>query len=533
MHNKYKYYTIISLILLAIIGTILILFISSPWGIGFNPDSVAYVAAARNLLNGNGITVLYNDDGTIPLNLWAPQSSNETIHVMLWPPLYPIILSFGGLLGIDIIVFSRWLSALLFGANILLISYIVKKITHSIWLSAFCAIIMITSVVVLGIHLMAWSEPLFIFFGYLGFYLIVNYLKEKRKLLFYIAAILLGLTFLTRYAGLTFIISCILAILFLNNERIKKRIIDAAIFMAISCIPTGIWIVRTMYVREILSVRSFIFHPVLLINIKTTISNISKWLLPEVIPGKIRVAVAGVFLILIITGFVILIRKLKQKNNNLVQKLSIKFVLLNTIFIVIYLLFIVFSKSFLDFHIPIRDFRILSPVFISTLIIIIYFLKLLFIYFNSNRIVKIVVSVVCIIFIGFYIVNCINLVRPMYNNGKGYEGRDWKLSATMEELKKYPESNIIYSNGPDVIYLLTGKSASMLPLIENPYTLEKNDIYYQQIKSIEQEIKEKEGIIVFFDKITRNYLPTEDRLKGELKLRPLIEKVDGAIYGSY
>jgi len=532
VYNRRSIIFICLLIILSLVGIFLIIAVSSNWGIGFNPDSVAYVAAARNLLNGNGITVLYNDDGTIPLNLWAPQSSNETIHVMLWPPLYPIFLSFGGLLGIDIIVFSRWLSALLFGTNILLISYIIKKITRSIWLSIFCAIVMITSVVVLGIHLMAWSEPLFIFLGYLGLYLLINYLKEKNKLLFYIAAVLLSLAFLTRYAGLTFIISCTLAILFLNDERIRKRIIDAAILMALSCIPTGIWILRTIYVRGVQSFRSFIFHPVLLINVKTTISNISKWLLPEVIPGKIRVTITGIFLILVITFFVILIRKLKQKNIDSIQKLSIKFILLNTIFIVVYLSFIVFSKSFLDFHIPIRDFRILSPVFISTLIIVIYFLKLLLIYFDYNRLVKIVVSLVCVIFIGFYIVNCINLARPIYNNGKGYEGRDWKLSETMKELEKYPESIMIYSNGPDAIYLLTGRTAKMLPLVENPYTLEKNDTYYLQMELMEKGIKEKEGIIVFFDKITRLYLPTEDRLKEELNLRPLVEKTDGTIYGS-
>ena len=172
-------FSLVFLIILALIGIVLIIAVSSSWGIGLTPDSAAYIAAARNFINGNGLSILYNDDGT-PLNLWAPSAFNEAEHVMLWPPLYPIVLSIFGFFTTNMFEIARYLSAVLFGLNILIIGLIIKRITRSIWLSLFGAAIMITSDVVMGIHSMAWSEPLFIFLVFLEYILLLTICKIIR-----------------------------------------------------------------------------------------------------------------------------------------------------------------------------------------------------------------------------------------------------------------------------------------------------------------------------------------------------------------
>ena len=180
--KKRDYYIIAILILLAIVGIILISFISSKWGIGLSPDSVFYIAAAENILNGNGVTVLYNDNGTIPLNLWIPSDSEAEILVLRWPPLYPAVLSLSGILGLNLIIGARIVSILLFGANIFLIGIIIYKFTRSIWLAIFSSVIMITSDVLLAVHSYAHSESLFILFGFLGLFLLISNLKNNLRI---------------------------------------------------------------------------------------------------------------------------------------------------------------------------------------------------------------------------------------------------------------------------------------------------------------------------------------------------------------
>ena len=59
---------------------------------------------------------------------------------------------------------ARWLNAVLFGANILLIGLILVQVTdNSFWLPVIGSFLVLTSGSMLTNHSMAWTEPLFIF----------------------------------------------------------------------------------------------------------------------------------------------------------------------------------------------------------------------------------------------------------------------------------------------------------------------------------------------------------------------------------
>ena len=161
MGSGKRYYSIVPLAILALIG-IVILSLITRWGIGISPDSTIYIGSARNLLNGHGLSVMSGDGQAIPLT-----------H---YPPLFPILLSILGKSGIVLPEVARWLNVCLFGANILLVGLVINRYTHgSIWVPAFGSFLMLTSVHMLHIHAMAWSEPMFIFFGILGLFLLDIY----------------------------------------------------------------------------------------------------------------------------------------------------------------------------------------------------------------------------------------------------------------------------------------------------------------------------------------------------------------------
>ena len=85
-------------VLLALSTTTSVLVVTAPNGIALIPDSVGYVAAARSLSAGNGLT-LYDSS---PLTIWAP--------------LYPAVLALLKLIsGLDPVEGARYINAGSFG----------------------------------------------------------------------------------------------------------------------------------------------------------------------------------------------------------------------------------------------------------------------------------------------------------------------------------------------------------------------------------------------------------------------------------
>ncbi|MFA5810669.1 MAG: hypothetical protein WC935_10125, partial [Thermoleophilia bacterium] len=79
---------------------------TSPNGIGLRSDSAVYVAAARNLLAGNGLSWLSGGGEVRPMTLHAP--------------LLSIILAGAEAIGLDAIAFARALNAACLGLEVVL-----------------------------------------------------------------------------------------------------------------------------------------------------------------------------------------------------------------------------------------------------------------------------------------------------------------------------------------------------------------------------------------------------------------------------
>ena len=77
---------------------------SKPYGIGINSDSIAYIRAAENLLQGNGLGRVSG------LGSFKPMTH--------WPPLYSLLLAGGHNLGADLYDSARLIGL---GLNILLV----------------------------------------------------------------------------------------------------------------------------------------------------------------------------------------------------------------------------------------------------------------------------------------------------------------------------------------------------------------------------------------------------------------------------
>jgi len=151
----------LTLILLALIGTFLVLK-ATPEGLGLSDDSIAYIAGARSMLAGNG----YRE-------AWL-ESNQPVTH---FPPGFSSVLAFFGLFGLDPLRGTRFVNALLFGVNAGLLGILVWRMTPSLTAGIVIAALFVASGDMLEVHVVAMSEPLFIFLSLLSFWMFDLYFE--------------------------------------------------------------------------------------------------------------------------------------------------------------------------------------------------------------------------------------------------------------------------------------------------------------------------------------------------------------------
>lgn len=512
-----KAYAIALLSVLALIGIMMLLF-STRWGIGLSPDSSTYIAAARNLLNGRGLSVLSGDGEPIPM--------------IRFPPLFPALLALMGTLGIDPLNGARWLNTFFFAANILLVGLVIYRYTRSsLFTSMLGSFLMLSSTHMLKIHSMAWTEPAFIFFGLFGLFLMAAYLERPRLILLLACSLPIALAFLTRYLGLALVTSGLLGIFFFSRQASYRRSIASIIFAGLTCFPMALWIRRNVYVAGRATGRKMVFHVIGSGHVNSALSTLSTWLFAPLVPGVgqgvlLQVGATSVLALIIL----LLLREKKLTGNVRTNHPVAKMLPLLATFICSYGILLAVSISFFDAQTPLDD-RILSPIYTSGLILFLCLGHKAMTTRRGNHAIGIFTIVLCIALAASYAARATTWVIRMHTDGQGYASRAWRDSEIMERIRNLPSGTPIYSNGADAIYLLTGRPASMLPANADPASLQINGSYMDELIRMKHLLAKKDGVLVYLNAIAwRRYLPSETKLKEQLTLRLLTRGVDGSIY---
>ena len=526
LETRYSKISLFTMIFFAVLGTAMIFFLTSRWGIGLSPDSASYLSGARNIINGKGISLIYDSNGN-PLITWVPWIDNETYHLFPWPPFFPLVLSIFGFMKLNLIEAGRWLNAVLFGANIFLITLIVKKYLKSFFLLVFAPIILITSNDMIRVHSMLWSEPLFIFLSLLGFVFLIDFLENKKILFLLIASLFFSLAFFTRTIGISLIAVSVVAVLFYSELKIKNKIIYCAISILIEFLPFSIWALKNKLTYGS-SPAEFIFHPLTLSSYSHVLDTISLWFMPDEISSKFRIIIITVLIIVIISIASFITFKNKKRYMDEHYKLNSKIIGIFLFFILFYFIVLLCSAYFFDAAIGIGDYRLLIPVPISIFIVFLFFLKRFLDFYSSKEGIKIIAFAFC----GFLIATSISnsSIIELHKNGQWYSRKNWYQSETIKELNIIQQAKIpIYTNEPGAIYLFLDRSSIYLPIKHNINTGRVNSNYQKDLNKIMEEIKEKDGLLVFFDS-GWTVFPNEEEIKNNFQLLLVKDTSDGAIY---
>jgi len=510
---------LILLLILAIAGSMAIL-VATRWGIGVSPDSILYISGARALLAGHGISLQSPGGGYDPIT-----------H---FPPLYSGILAVIGLTGVEVGLAARVVNALVFAACVFVVGCLLNRWSDEKvkWIPLIGVVLLLASWVSLEIHLMAWSEPLFILLGLLSLAVLGKDLDSPETRLLLIAAMLAGLAFLTRYAGAALVATGMLGLFLFSPMPINRRFYRACWFGAVSLIPIGLWLLRNTLMIGTAAGRQFIFHVPGKAHVSQALTTLASWFL---IPDTARTWIKVMVVLVVVLGLLAAIffgRERLSANHSLRGRFSAipGVIKLLGLFMLVYAGFLVFSISFIDANTPL-DGRILSPVFVFGLILAGYAaIEVSHHSFMWKRWIKLIVGIAALSFCILYLWRGANLLLRSYDAGIGYNSVSWHHSETLSGLTKIPKGIAIYTNIPDGVFFLTNQSVYGLPSRYESMNQRPNPEFAQELMEIREMSQNNEVVIVYFKGFDQANLPSEQELVDLLHAQVIEEYTDGTIF---
>lgn len=475
--------------------------------IGLAPDSATYIGAARSLLAGEGYAL-----PSIAAGVWVP--------VVHFPPLYSALIAvlcgFGG----DPFAVVRALHLVLFAANVALAGgLLIAAVPGSRWLPGVAAAAIALAPGMLWIHAVALSEPLFILIAFSSLGLLAVHLETRQLSALVAAAALAGLACLTRYVGVS-LLGVGLLLLLLRDLPWRRRVGEAAAFVAISASPMAAWMLRNVLVSGTVTDRSVVFHPLGSDQLRAAFQTLGSWLQFETHAGI--AAAAGIAF-----GFGAW-QCARDRRLEISKSPALTRVLL--VFVGAYLGLLVVSISFLDAGTPLNS-RILSPVFVALWILALLAVSR-WMRRRPSRAVASLLGLLAAALLAAYGWHSETWSRERAEQGGILYGSvAWQRSATIEVVRELPKHVQIYTNGVDAVRLLAGRPTRVIPRLLDAGTREPVPDLERRIGELRENLRTNVVVIVWFNQITwRNYLPTPAQLQQWLPISRARRLRDGSIW---
>ncbi len=468
--------------LLAALGTFLILY-ATPEGLGLSDDSIAYIAGARSMLSGQG----YRE-------AWLA-SNGPVTH---FPPGFSSLLALIGLSGLDPVRGARFANALSFGVNGFLLGLIGWRMTKSRLAGLLLAMLFVANASLLRVHAVAMSEPLYIFLSLLAFLTFHQYYQNLGNRWLFLTGVFAGMAYLTRYAGLALLATFVVALILVHESWHQPfKLIGAFLFGALPFLAG--WSIRNKLVADNATNRTLVYHPLTAENIQTGLRNISEFVVPVEAWRRAIVQIPNLIVgVIAFIGFVILVwllaRGLKsffKPESDWPEMLSFT----NGLYVFGYLASILSSMMLFDASTKFK-LRILSPVYVSLLILLVYFVSWLW---QKRWFLWRGLALILALFVLALSANeTFAVVNQLQKGGQGYASFQWYDSEAMAFLRQLPKDTRIYTNQPGPVYLYTGRPNYVLPDLVDPVTDLPRGNYEEGVAALRQDVLSGKAVLALF-----------------------------------
>jgi len=466
-------------------------------GIGLTTDSSVYLGAARSLIRGHGVS-LYGEPVT---------------H---FPPLYPALLSAVGRLTGDPLSGARWLQALLFAANVALVTLCTYTLAgRRIGAGVVAGLLMLVCRSTLRVHLNAWSEPLFLLLSLGSFSLLAMHLRRPRTSRFLGAAAAMAAALLTRFAGLALLPPAAVAILVLGRGSRGRRAVEALILVSAASAPLLAWLWRGAALTGSATNRSLALHPIGWPQIEDALSTLSFWVWPFQMGSLLGVAV-----LVAVFGWALRL--------HLGRREPPPFATLAWLFFVSYPVFLVLSVSFVDAATPLQE-RVLSPLYPLGAIVVVAALWNAFP--RESRWPAVLAVAIGLSLVVAHADRGWDLWRVAYTDGFGYSDPRWQDSEVLGRTRALPATTLVYSNAPDVISVLLDRDTRWIPERFDPVSQAPNPALAKDLATMRADLEGGAKVVLFELFAWRKRLLARPELERETGVIVLETLRDGVILG--
>jgi len=497
---------------LCIVGVVLVLAITRH-GPGASGDSVHYIMGAQNLLAGNGYA--------------RTTGGGEPRPISGFPPFYSTVLAAMGLLGFDIFAGAALLNALLFGANLALTALLIQRYTRSKWAALAGALLVLTHKTQVFLHAWVMTEPLYTFLTLLAITALVEYLDRRRAVLLVASAVLVSLATLTRYAGLALMAAAFLGLWLLSRDSWKRRLLDSALFATFTLAPLYLWFRRNALVAGTLVNRDFIFHPMRADLARAYLREILTWFAPRELglPRPLRVALMALLAIPAPTLF--FYRRARAFLSSRAQQnpyWTLPWILL--FYLAAYAGILIMNSLLLDAATTLgAPSRYLAPIYVMAVVLVVLATQ----EFLQDRRLRKAKQAVALVMVALLAAVGVSQWKPWVHFPQGmtgYTGLRSIWTDTVAGLRALDPEAPLISNNPELIYMLAGRPAFMLPTPVDVYSLTQREDYEQWLAAIRSKL-EKGAVIILFGDLRESEQQVLDALGAER----LVFYYDSVLYG--
>lgn len=498
------------LLLTGIIAAIALLR-STPYGLGLVNDSVSYVNGAQNLMAGNGYT--------------RTSGGGELKPITHFPPLFSISLAVFSAGELDIIPGARAFITVLYGLDVILLGLLVYQISRSMFFSLLAALILAFSDTFLKLYIFLMSEPLYLTWVLLAFVLLGLYYQGRKVKWLLLCGLTLGLSFLTRFAGVSLWGTIAVALIIFDSHWKKPYRFPFRPFLTLLVsflLPVIIWTAVNYFISPraddgLIGNRQLSWHPITVGDLYYTSKKLLTWAAPDVIIKSLPVLGRLMSLLsimgLVILGIWLLIglrrvwkdrRSAEPENNHTELALSLG------LHIPTYIAFLFVSISLLDASIPLDD-RMFSPVLLAG--IGLSAAGLAWLWKQKNHLLpgkfaassavafRLFVSLLCIFFVLTGIQDSRAAVEDLSREGQGFAHRGMSQSPAIPAIRTLPNEMVIYSNRPTATLILANRPAYILLGRIDPVTLEERPNYQAELNEMRAAIIDGKAALVIFGMI--------------------------------
>lgn len=176
----------------------------------------------------------------------------ETDILIWWPPLFPVVLAFFRLSGVELAEAGRYLNAISFGLIILIAGHWLYRHIRSRLIVVAASIAVMISYPLPRISSHVMTDTLFILVILLALVQIESFLSSKTaRTGFLLAIVFSALAPLIRWIGYTVILTGILLILTRQGTPSHIRWKRAVFYGVTSSLPTALWLARNGIVSDV------------------------------------------------------------------------------------------------------------------------------------------------------------------------------------------------------------------------------------------------------------------------------------------